>query len=383
MDRQIRWNFAHIPGLEEEKEQLRMLKRSGRIPHAQLFLGAYGSASLALALAFARYVLCTEDEDEPCEKCAACQKSAHWVHPDLNFSFPVIGTKVTSNNFLTQWREKISDHPYFSPANWFDSLAEKATSGNISVDECRAIIQKLQFTAVEGRYKILLLWGTEFLGKEGNRLLKMIEEPPEGTLFLFVGADVSRILPTVLSRCQILKIRPFSDHEIAEALVAGAVAYEKEALQIAFQADGNLGEAFAISQAKQTSFAESFYNWMRSCYKSTGIETARITDELAKLDREEMKAFFQYALQFVRQMLFIKADNPGLVRLSDAEKKAAAGMVSTLDLDRLEEFIRLFEDAYYSVERNANAKLLMLNTSIQIHALFRNKERYASGLQII
>ncbi len=377
----VHWNFAKIPGLEEEKKQLKTLAQQERIPHAQLFLGDYGSASLALALAFARLVLCeSPNANEPCEHCPACLKSAGWVHPDLHFSFPVIGSKQTSNDFLEPWRKCLTESPYFNPAEWFEIQDKTVKQGNINVLECHEIVQKLSYTVVEGRYKILILWGVEFLGKEGNRLLKLIEEPPARTLFLFIGADASRILPTVLSRCQLMKIRPFSDEEVSEALIVRSLVSSKEAAILAFQADGNLGEAFRLVGNTSKPMADLFLSWMRSCYNGTDRNTMKRAEELAVLGREDQKTFFNYSLHFVRQMILALSGNSSAIRLPDQHRTSSIGMAEQFDPVRLEELADLFSNGLRSIERNANPKILFLNASIQVHALFKDKMRYKSIL---
>lgn len=375
------WNFARIPGLEEEKRLLKRLARQDRIPHAQMFLGDYGSGNLALALAFARLVLCREaDVEEPCERCSACIKSAEWKHPDLHFSFPVVGAKLTSREFLEPWRQLLAEGLYFDPAGWFEVQDKSGKQGNINVAETREIVGKLGVTAAEGGYKILLLWGVEYLEKEGNRLLKLIEEPPDRTLFLIIGADSSRILPTILSRCQLTKVRPFTDMEIEEALLAQGLAGTRDAAIIAFQADGNLGDALRLVRQGGQPLADLFLRWMRSCWPPPGKESLKRTEELAALGKEEQKSFFRYALHFVRQMVMARVGHPEAIRLPEEERKIAAGMAAQFDDDRLEALGRFFSDCHYAIERNANAKILFLNASIQVHALFRDKVRYLSTI---
>jgi DNA polymerase III subunit delta' len=372
------WNFALIPGMEEDKALLRQLAGEARIPHALLFLGDYGTANLALALAFARLVLCREPVgEEPCEQCPACLKSVGWVHPDLHFSYPVTGEKALSRTFADAWRQLLQENPYFTPGDWFETQDKSARKqGNINVDECKQIIQKMSYTAVEGSYKILLLWGAEFLGKEGNRLLKLIEEPPDQTLFLIIGADADRILPTILSRCQLIKVRRFRDEEIREALLARSLAGTAEADQLAFLADGNMHEALLTAASGAEPLAGQFLSWMRACYQGTGLDTLRQSEQLAALVREEQKTFFQYALHFVRQMILAHVGKPERVRLSGPERDAALRMASLFDLGRLEELGELFSAGIRSIERNANARILFTHSAIQVHALFRDKMRY-------
>lgn len=372
------WNFAQLPGLEEEKALLRQLSSGARIPHALLFLGDYGSGTLGLALAFARLVLCeSSGTEEPCEQCSGCRKTAGWVHPDLHFSFPVVGTRQTSRMHLASWRSTISADPYFTPAAWFEIQGgEDKKQGNINVDECHEIIEKLNVTVVEGAYKILILWGAEFLGTEGNRLLKLIEEPPDRSLFLIIGADTTRILPTVLSRCQLIKVRPFRDEEVAEALIAHSLAGEVEAIQMAFLADGNIHEAFRLAGSGEWEIAAQFLQWMRSCYRKVGIDTLRLAETLAAYNREDQKTFLIYALHFVRQMVRAHSGMTDKIRLSGADLQAARDMAALFDLDRLEELAEMFRQALFSVERNAQSRLLFVHLSVQMHALFHVRIRY-------
>lgn len=378
-----RWNFARIPGLEAEKDAIRRRVREGRIPHAQLFLGDYGTATLGMALAAARLILCDESGEEPCETCSACNVSYKWAHPNLHFSFPVVGTDLTSKEFLPKWREMLDLGPWFSPSDWFAYQGEEKKLGNINVAECKDIVNKLSYIPAEGQFKIMIIYGLEFLSKEGNRLLKLIEEPPERTLFLFVAADGARILPTILSRCQIIRIRPFSDDEILEALEAHGVAAGEAAALLAFQADGNLGQAFELAGDEGQTFSGDFIHWMRLCFKSTGSETINLANTLGALSREEQKRFLGYALHFIRQMVYTSVGLPDKIRLPDAEKRSAIGMAGQLDVERLEEMAKLFENTLHAVERNANMKIQFLHLSIQLHALFNNRVRYTSTINFI
>lgn len=371
------WHFANIPGMEAEKALLHKMVQEDHIPHALLFLGDYGAASMGLALAFARLVLCTDPRGgEPCEQCGSCQKSAGWVHPDLHFSYPVIGSNKLSRDFLDPWRQQLKSSPYFTPADWFATQSADSKQGNINVAEVKDILDRLSVTKVEGRYKILILWGAEYLRGEANQLLKFIEEPPDHTLFVLVAEDPGQILPTVLSRCQLIKIRAFNDQEIAEALEARMLADAHESAQLAFLADGSMSEALRLVETTTQPVAELFLSWMRACYQGTGADTLLMVEKLATLHKEEVKTLFQYAMHFIRQMLLAHVGQVRYIRLPEAELKAAVRMATQFDLQRLEELQQLFTISHHGMERNANMRILFMHTSIQIHALFRNKARY-------
>ena len=177
--------FQQVIGQGKTKEILRSMISSDRMSHALIFLGSEGCGKLALALAFAQYVLCSDkQENDSCGKCSNCIKSAKLVHPDIHYSYPTVGTKVVSTHLLPDWRKAMLENPYLNANQWLQSIGAENKQGNITKDECVEIIKKLSLKIFEGSHKILIMWLPEYLGKEGNRLLKMIEEPPPNTLFL-------------------------------------------------------------------------------------------------------------------------------------------------------------------------------------------------------
>ncbi|MFQ5446947.1 MAG: hypothetical protein ACE5FF_08435, partial [Saprospiraceae bacterium] len=172
--------FDTITGQHIVKEHLRKMADSGRIPHAIMLLGMPGSGDLPLAVGFAQYVLCeNRKEGEACGHCSNCVKAAKFVHPDIHFSFPTVGSKATSDTYLGEWRKGLEENPYLDANEWLQRIGAENKQGNITKDECLQIARKLSLKTFEGRYKILVMWRPEYLGKEGNRLLKLIEEPPE------------------------------------------------------------------------------------------------------------------------------------------------------------------------------------------------------------
>ena len=204
--------FSNIIGQEKVKQMLHQMVHGDRLPHALLFLGPSGSGKLALALALAQYLLCENRQDsDSCGQCPSCSKSQRFIHPDLHFSFPSVGTNVTSDSFLPQWRKWMEENPYLTVNEWLQSIGAENRQGNINKEECAAIIRKLSLKIFEGSHKILVMWLPEYLGKEGNRLLKLIEEPPEDTIFILVAENQELILNTILSvsmNCSPLKAVP-------------------------------------------------------------------------------------------------------------------------------------------------------------------------------
>src|SRR5690606_19290640 len=211
-----------------------------------------GTGALPLAAAFAQYILCENKVDgESCGVCPACKKAAGFVHPDIHFSFPVIprksGDKPVSSDYLPQWREFLSQHPYGNVYDWLQSIQAENKQGNITTEECNDIFRKLALKSYEAEYKILILWMPEYLGAAGNKLLKIIEEPPEKTLFILVAENEEKVLGTILSRTQLVKIPALDNQLVAEALQSRSNLPEQEALQIASLADGNYREAIQLA----------------------------------------------------------------------------------------------------------------------------------------
>ena len=240
--------FNNVIGQAGKKSLLLQMARSGRMPHSLLLLGSPGSGKLALALALAQYILCEDPgESDACGDCNSCRKVSRLIHPDLHFSFPTVGTNATSDMFLAQWRAIIGRHPYFNLNQWLQEIGAENRQGNINREECKNILRKLSLKTFEGSHKVLVIWLPEFLGKEGNRLLKIIEEPPEKTVFILVAEDQEQILNTILSRCQLVRIHPLSDEEVIEGLLRHRDIPRERARSVAHLSNGNFNEALLFS----------------------------------------------------------------------------------------------------------------------------------------
>lgn len=367
--------FKDIIGQDSIKRDLRQMVANDRLPHALLFLGNEGVGKLSLAIALAQYILCENpSETDSCEQCNHCQKVSKLIHPDLHFSFPVIGTKITSDTYLPQWREAINEHPYFNINDWLQRIGAENKQGNINKDECLNIVKKLSLKTFEGNKKVLIMWLPEYLGKEGNRLLKLIEEPPEGTIFILVAERDDLILNTILSRCQIVTINNLMDEEIKQSLIQKRGLKEEEAQELCYLADGNYNEAVKLSQQKQNNYSNLFITWLRLCYAGKWTKIADWVDEFSKLGRENQKYFIGYALHFVRELLVLKLSSEMRGRLSEAERNSAIKMGSLLDLHQINRIIELLNKSTYFIERNANPKVLFFSNSILMNKIFKNQE---------
>jgi DNA polymerase III subunit delta' len=366
--------FKEIIGQNSVKTQLIRSTNSDRIPHAQLFLGPTGSGKLALAMAFVQYVFCeNKTENDACGKCNSCAKVEKLIHPDLHFSFPFIGSKNTSNNFLEDWRKAIAENPYMDINQWLQFIGAENKQGNINKDECLNIIRKLSLKSFEGDYKILIMWLPEYLGKEGNRLLKLIEEPPDNTLFILVAENQELILNTILSRCQIVKINQLSDEEVIDGLISKFEIEVEKAQSIAHLANGNFNEALKNIEHQENDNSKLFLEWMRKCYKGNGVELVAWVEKFAAIGRENQKHFLRYALHFLREYLIVKMTGNEKVRLQPEELKTAINLTKVIEFEQIQQMTKLLDDCFYYIERNANPKVLLLDASIKMNKILKNK----------
>jgi DNA polymerase-3 subunit delta' len=364
----------NVPGQKKSKSILHQLASSERVPHALMLAGPTGSGNLALALTFVQMLQCSAPtENGPCGSCKACAKSSQMVHPDIHFSYPTIGTNVVSTNFIKEWRAACAENPFMDVNSWLSRIGAENKQGNINKEECNAIIKKLNLKLFEGPYKILLMWLPEYLGKEGNRLLKLIEEPPEKTLFVFVAENPDLILPTILSRCQLIKTETLSDEELVNALKDFRNLESDRAAQIAFLANGDLNQAFHLIDNPENDDSQLLLDWLRKCWKGNGPELVGWTEAFAKLGRENQKQFLNYGLHYFRELLSLLVTGSDNLRLQSQELASAINMAKVLSIGQLQQIVELVNDNIYYIERNANPKTLFLNTSIQIHRILKNQ----------
>jgi DNA polymerase-3 subunit delta' len=400
--------FTEIIGLHETKKFLTTSVRSGHIAHAQLFLGPSGSANLAMSLAYATFLNCeNRREEDACSQCASCLKMQKFVHPDVHYVFPVSATKtitgkeVVSDSFVASWREFLAKDVYGSAADWSFSFGGENKQLNISKEESRNIIRKLSLKAFEGHYKIMLIWMPEFLHPAAaNGLLKILEEPPEKTVFLLVAHNQEQILPTILSRTQTVSIRAFTDEEVFQILSKkienGSTEISPEKIRkAAHLAEGDLNEAEKLLRNVEESSHRMFHEWMRICYKLDfqqlagesdffqrhRMDNKRVswTDFFGKMGKEAQKSFLQYGLSMMRETLMMQAiaqESPTenaekLVRIYGEERTFVSNFSKIMQWEKVEQAAQLLNEAYYHLERNANPKILFLDLSLKIAGLLK------------
>ena len=362
------------PGLQ----QLRQLAAADRLPHANLLLAPPGAGGLPAALSVIDLLLCEDRQgpngDTGCGKCRACRKTHGYIHPDLHFTFPTVGSKMTSDPFLPQWRAALKENAYLETNDWLALIGAENKQGNITRDACAAMIKKLSLKIFEGNYKVMLIWRPEYLGEEGNRLLKLIEEPPERTVFFLVAERAELILNTILSRCQLTKLTAPTAEDISTGLFTRDRALSKEAIEDAARlADGNFNLALQLVQENTTTYGPLLLEWTRHCYAGSPTKLVKWVSNFAKLGRENQKHFLRYALHFWREFLLlsVSGDDTSGVRLPPNELTAARKLLPLVGLDQLTALTTILSECAEHVERNANPKILFLDASLRIHQILR------------
>ncbi|MFT4521830.1 MAG: DNA polymerase-3 subunit delta' [Bacteroidia bacterium] len=370
-----RMNFNQIVGNNELKDALRRRVNDSKIPHAQLFLGPQGSGSLKLALAFIAYLLCeNKTEQDSCGSCKACVKNAKLIHPDVHFSFPVISAKAPSkslsSNHIETFRTQVLTHPDMIYSDWMTAIQAENKQGNISRDEVRAIISGLSLKPFEAKSKILLMWLPEYLGKEGNALLKLLEEPPANTYFILVAENLDHLLPTIISRVQITKVKALSIGEVEEAL-SNLDMEPVHRRNVAFLSQGNLNEAYKLMDNTDHTFTDSFRDWMRMSFQSKQLDIMKWSDEAGSKGRENIKAFLSFCLALLRECLAYKTIDDYQIRLGEHDEEFIKNFSKAVKIVNIETLYTEINKTIGEIERNANPKITFLNLSNQIAQSFR------------
>jgi DNA polymerase-3 subunit delta' len=381
--------FSNIIGQENIKKHLIKTVENGRIPHAQLFVGPTGSGTLPMAIAYARYILCKNKEGENNTGDGACNtKFEKLMHPDLHFAFPVttndkVKKHPTSNSFMHDWRIFVDETPYGSLFNWYQLLGIENKQGQIGVDEAEEIVKKLILKPYEGGYKVMIIWRAEKMNTSAaNKLLKLLEEPPEKTLFLLVAENEEQIIKTILSRCQVLHFQALSEQNIIDTLMARHSVDENQAIKIAHQCNGNWNKALHLlhHDDNELAFEKWFITWIRSAFRAKGDasvvqELIKWSEEIAKTGRETQKRFLKYCSHFFRQALLTNYNARSLVFFeSHTENFDLEKFAPFVHGANIEDINTAIEDAIYHIERNGNAKIILLDLSMQLTRCLHQKE---------
>lgn len=380
--------FSEILGQEYIKSHLTKSTSLGRIPHAQLFVGPEGSGTLPMAIAYAQYILCNNSNGENNGENESCNlKFDKLSHPDLHFVYPTVATedvktKPKSIDFIGDWRAFVTQNPYGSLFDWYTVLGVNNKQGLIRVEDAGDILKTLSLKSYEGGYKIMIIWMADKMNTEAsNKLLKLLEEPPEKTIFILITEQEEDLIQTIRSRCQVLHFGGLPENTIAEALVAQKQIDPKLAATIAHQAQGNFNKALHLLQNDDDSypFDEWFVTWVRAAFKAKGNAAAiqdliQWSDEVAGLGRETQKKFLSFCVEMFRQALLLNYESPSLVYLEpNVEKFQLANFAPFVNGNNIQEIFKELSDAMYHIERNGNAKIILTDLSIKLTRLIHKK----------
>ena len=367
--------FKEIIGQSEIKNRLICSSTEGRISHAQLFLAPQGSGGLALAVAYAQYICCTnKQENDSCGKCSSCIKYNKLIHPDLHFVYPVALSKDirVSTDVAKEWRETFLDNPYLTLFSWFEQLEAENKQAVIGVEESGEILRKLSLTTYESEYKIMIIWQADKMNPAAaNKLLKILEEPPDKTLFILVCESEDQLLRTILSRTQLVKIPKLTDENIKTELSKNSELSLEAIDNIAHLADGNYAEALMLINENENAAQNlaSFQRLMRASLKFDPKAVMIWIDEVAATGRERQKNFLKYALHIMRDSLMLSYADESIVKLGSNEEDFVKKFSPFIHANNVERFIDELNKAYFHMERNANTKILFMDLAFKFNEL--------------
>lgn len=368
--------FRDVIGQQEVKNQLIATVEKNRISHAQLFYGPDGSGKLPMAIAYAQYICCTDrKKDDSCGICDSCIKFVKISHPDVHFSFPYFIDKKdsSSSSFIKNWRALFLKNPYFNLGDWQDEMEGTTKQSVINVTESEEILKKLSLKSYESEFKFLIMWHAEKLNiQASNKLLKIIEEPPDNTVFILITQHPDNLLKTIQSRLQSRKFSGINDQDIT-------VALKKKAPEISdFQAivrmsngDYNMATKLMVDVDTNMASFERFQFWMRKCFQFSIQELSAFSEEMAKEPKEWLKCFFQYSIEMLRQCFLMNHQMESLVKSGIKETEFLSKFAPYINFNNLKSMVTELDKAIFHLERNANTKLLFLDISLNFSGLFK------------
>lgn len=386
--------FKEIIGQQEIKQRLIHTVSENRVAHAQLFYGDEGRGKLALALAYAQFISCKDPDkirkQDSCGICSSCIKYNKLIHPDLHFIYPVAESPVAagakkgkkppvSNDFVAQWREMILENNYYiSFDDWNQKLDIERKQASINVADCGSIITTLNYSSYESEYKIMLIWMIEKLNyPAAPRLLKILEEPPEKTVFLLVAEQIDMIIPTILSRLHQIKVPKIDDDALMNACVSRLGLSGSKAMEITRLANGSFKRASRLHVQADTigKNLKKFVEWMRICFVPDVVAILDFSASQAKENREQSKQFLQFGLDILRNSLMINLGHENMVRMVETERNFYTKFAPFIHNENIEYFSDEFNNAIFHIERNVNTHLIFLDLSLTVSKLLKIKEK--------
>lgn len=371
--------FKDIIGQEEAKQKFILEVKEGRIPHAQLLCGPEGVGKLPLAIAYARYICCTDKgENDACGKCPSCIKFNKLVHPDLHFVYPVVkkksGKDVVSDDYISEWRSFILANPYFGLSHWLNEMGAENAQALIYAKESDEIVRKLSLKSSEGGYKVMIIWLPEKMHVVcANKLLKLLEEPPEKTVFLLISEAPELILQTILSRTQRLNIRKLDESSITEALQSKFGLQQQDAENVARLSNGSFVKAMETIHLSEDNklFFELFVNLMRLSYQRKLREMKLWSEQVAAMGRERQKNFLEYCQRMIRENFIYNFRQRDLIYMSNAEMNFSSRFAPFVNERNVMGIMNELSEAQAHVEQNVNPKMIFFDFSLKMIVLLK------------
>ncbi|MCS7075347.1 MAG: DNA polymerase III subunit delta' [Bacteroidia bacterium] len=374
--------MTQVIGQEYLQSQLLRAIQRGTIAHANLFWGSAGTGKLAMALWIAQTLNCSHTTPEgACLKCPSCQKIYHLIHPDVYWILPTYKNetekKRTSEDFADEIRQFLLEHHFYPAyAQWVEKLDAHNKQTAINIEDIRQIKQKMSYAPFEGHYKIVILWHAEKMRPEAaNAFLKLLEEPPQNTIFILTAPTPEQVLPTIQSRCQNAFFAPLNQKSIVNYLMHTHKTDESTAYKAAFLAQGNLNEALRLIHQDTHTFDDLVQNWLRACYSVKYKEMQEISEVLSKLNRETQKHFLTYLLHILRNALIAHYEAQTLLFVPDNIKEFTTKLGKTLSIESFNALYQTLSQAMEYVSRNVNSRILYLTLSIRISKIMSRQQK--------
>ena len=371
--------FKDVIGQEEIKQRLIQAVAEDRVPHAQLLVGPPGNGKLALALAFAQYINCPDKKNnDSCGVCSSCRKYSKLIHPDLHFTVPVIKTasidKPTSSDYMTKWRPYFLENPYPQYEKWMQLIADENKQGAIYVDEARDLIHKLNQKSYEAEFKVSIIWLPELMNITcANKILKILEEPPTKTVFILISEAEEKLLSTIRSRCQLIRVPKISEEDLQAALTNIAENTNSNPATIARLSRGNYFLALEIMQNDELrayNFRQ-FTTMMRNGYARKLQEILSWSEEVATIGRVRQMGFLKYCGEFLRENFLFNLKEPDLIYVNDQENEFSQKFSPFINEKNVLHLFREFEKGYTDISMNGNAKLIFTDLGLKVSKLIR------------
>lgn len=381
-------DFKDVIGQKHLKVYFKKTIDNGRVPHAQLFIGAMGSGILSMAIAYSKELLCGQYKTGSPEYLLCEQRVRKLVHPDLHFIYPVntndsVKKHAISNDFAKEWREFVGTNPYASLFEWLQALGIENKQGSIKVDEAVEMLKTLSMKSFEGGYKVVIVWSADKMNTQcANKILKIVEEPPKKTVLILLTEHEEQILSTISSRCQKLYFPLLSEEDIATHLIEFKHIDPSIAKRTAHRSQGDFNKALHILDQNEDDleFEAWFISWVRTAFKAKGNRAAigellDWSEMISGQGRETQKKFLLFCIELFRQALLKNYEAGSLLYVNTQDPAFKfEKFASFVHQNNIYDIIESLENAYYHIERNGNAKLIFSDVSIQLTRYIHRKE---------